>query len=105
MLLEPKMTTVTPDDPLLSSQITKDDEIDSSDLSYLSDIEEESSVHTSQTTPSQAGSSSALNTSQLDALSLESDTGCFILNWRAEMTPGTVSGKHHYNQDNHKSHN
>ena len=60
------------------------EDVASSDLSYLSDIEEEA-------TDLEQHSSSALNTSQLDAISLQSETGCFVLDWRAEMTPGTVS--------------
>ena len=35
--------------------------------------------------------SSDLNAVSIDNVSLQSDTGCCVLDWRAEMTPGTVS--------------
>ena len=73
------------------------DEITSSDLSYLSDIEEEANTESFSTTSSPLGSS-ALNSSQLSAPSVQSDTssnltdtGFVSLDWRAEFTPGAVS--------------
>lgn len=73
------------------------DELASSDLSYLSDIEEEANTESFSAASSSVGSS-ALNSSQLTTPSLQSDlsgnlsdTGFLSLDWRAELTPGTVS--------------
>ena len=71
--------------PLLSEDLA------SSDLSYLSDIEEEESQSASFSPSASISGSSALNSSQLDTSSLQSEVGCCTLDWRAEMTPGTVS--------------
>ena len=72
------------------------DELASSDLSYLSDIEEEVNTESFSAASSSAGSS-VLNSSQLATPSIQSDlnsnltdTGFFSLDWRAELTPGTV---------------
>ena len=71
------------------------DDLASSDLSYLSDIEEEAGSNGNSAASSRSGSSSALNASELDsnyeASSLLSDSGSCTLDWRSEMTPGTVS--------------
>lgn len=73
------------------------DELASSELSYLSDIEEEVNTESFSATSSSVGSS-VLNSSQLATPSIQSDlnsnwtdTGFFSLDWRAELTPGTVS--------------
>lgn len=72
------------------------EELSSSDLSYLSDIQEEANTESFALSSSPVNSS-ALNSSQLsssarsDISSNISDTGFFSLDWRAELTPGTVS--------------
>ena len=75
--------------PLLNEDLA------SSDLSYLSDIEEEGASDVASAASSRNGSSSALNASdldsQFDASSVLSDSGSCTLDWRSEMTPGSVS--------------
>ena len=76
------------------------EELASSDLSYLSDIEEEARSEVFSLASSSTGSS-VLGSSQLSASGSPSvqsnassdltDTGFVSLNWRAEMTPGAVS--------------
>ena len=72
------------------------DDLASSDLSYLSDIEEEAGSDAESTPPSDGSSAlnaSELDSSRFDASSTNSESGSYTLDWRAEMTPGTVSVK------------
>lgn len=73
------------------------EEIASSDLSYLSDIEEEADTASFSLNSSQANSS-ALSSGHLDdhsvcseVSSTSTENGALTLDWRGEMAPGSVS--------------